>query len=205
MGGPAGNPGGGRCAPDAQAGGERRAALPAGERGPAPSTPGRRPWLAELQRSTRGLRGVEASGGARTRAARASAVSPAGGMRAPWPNRQTGVRSPIWRPSCCASTSLASRTRWSRSASLVAGAARRQPPRTEGPQSRPSRRRRAGDAGGVPPPSARWMRRARRSSERVRWAGGSSGREVRRAVTRALRRRIAELDTSAFENLCARC
>ena len=29
------------------------------------------------------------------------------------------------------------------------------------------------------------------------------GAEVRRAVTRALRRRIAELDTSAFENLCA--
>ena len=54
-----------------------------------------------------------------------------------------------------------------------------------------------------PPPSAP-PEEARAPHLGARPMGGAQlGAEVRRAVTRALRRRIAELDTSAFENLCA--
>jgi hypothetical protein len=54
-----------------------------------------------------------------------------------------------------------------------------------------------------PPPSAP-LEEARAPQLGARPMGAAQlGAEVRRAITRALRRRIAELDTTAFENLCA--
>ena len=54
-----------------------------------------------------------------------------------------------------------------------------------------------------PPPSA-LLEEARAPHVGARPLGAAQlGAEVRRAVIRALRRRVAELDTAAFENLCA--
>src|SRR5206468_2235966 len=54
------------------------------------------------------------------------------------------------------------------------------------------------------PPASALLEEVRAPHGGARPMGAAQlGAEVRRAVTRALRRRVSELDTSAFENLCA--
>jgi len=174
---------------------------------PAPSTP--RPdagWRAAAEHEE-GYEGVEAERRRQDQGRKGQRRFPRRRKwcSRPWRTPERRSRSPIWRPSCCAAAAFIGRA-GPRSAFAGGRAARRQPPpHGSGPQAGLHRRRRAGDAGGVPPPSAP-LEEARAAAARSASDGrGAARAEVRRAVTRALRRRIAEMDTSAFETSARRC